>query len=123
MDRTPSPHLLGKKGASINGTGIRVNHTLGVRALHNSVPIYGDIVRLIYAYQHTTKSALFLQVQVRPLIKEAQNCAVVGPLGPRHVFLEALTHLTHQILFVKHPTRQNLSYMALKIHATAQQWT
>ena len=112
----------GHPGVTINGHSLRVGHVLGVRAIINGTPIYGDVASVIYVIEHTTKFALFVGIQVRPVVQDKCNCALVKRTGGEIVWVEALSQLTHMVLFVDHSSQADVC-VCVKVYATTPTWT
>jgi hypothetical protein len=110
----------GTPGVTINGYPVRVGGLLGVRACLNGVILYGDITQLVYVRERN-KSAVFLQVNVRPIIMEQLHGAVTAPPDGQRVYLEALTDLTHLIKFVPHPMHEN-ECVCIRVYSTTPAW-
>jgi hypothetical protein len=131
---TPSTYCFfysGSPGVTINGYDIRSNHHLGVRAFYKNKIIYADITHIIYVFEHTTKFNIFIEVSIRPLIRDDVLCPIVGPPGPPgdRVYLEPLTDTTHLVRFIDVSTTNLVvqgsplnTCMCMKIYATTPKW-
>jgi hypothetical protein len=83
---------------------------------------------MMYVIEHDTKFSIFIEVAIRPLLKQDVLCPIVGPPGAERVYLEAIADLTHLVKFVdvhttslvQHPAEAN-TCMCLKIYVTTPQ--
>jgi hypothetical protein len=107
----------------VNGHVLRLGGELGIRGKLNGHIIYGTVTQIIYAFVHTTKHALFVEVEPRTIYGgDASPTSVGRPMRPK-VYLNANTDLTHLVKFVPNPTSNSGRHLALKVWATTPQWT